>query len=553
MKNIIFALAVTASLSVPVAVLAADSPAPPAAAENPSIAPRQANPVITQALVSDVKIIRPFGSNLFSTQVTSGTKEPNNPNYQIVPGDQVDIEVWGAANYRHTSVVDAQGNIFLPDVGPVKVQGVTQAQLNEVVKQKVGAVYKDNVQIYTNLMGRQPVSVFVTGAVPAPGRYVGTSTDSIIDYIYKAGGIDDERGSYREIKLVRDNLPLQDIDIYQFLINGVLPKMQIREGDTLLVTERGKVVTVDGLVKHPFRFEFKTDEILGSDVATFSSPLVNATHALVEGTRESKPFKQYLTIAGLKTTRLEDGDKVIFSAGTHYEEIAVSISGRHLGPKEMVVPLNAKLVEVLNNVPIDRELANTDAVYLRRKSVAEKQKQAIEESIRRLEETLILARASGVAPAEAQPISSAEVTLVQAFVEKAKFIKPEGRVVVVSRSRGISNITLEEGDEIVIPQKTDLVMVNGEVLMPKAIVWEKGLDADDYIKKAGGFTDRANESKLVIIRPNGETDIGHNVEIYPGDEIMVLPEVKINNLDLAAKVVDVIYKVAVAAVIPFRL
>jgi hypothetical protein len=47
-------------------------------------------------------------------------------------------------------------------------------------------------------------------------------------------------------------------------------------------------------------------------------------------------------------------------------------------------------------------------------------------------------------------------------------------------------VLLEDGDVIMIPEKTSLVMVHGEVLFPNAVSWQDGMDVDDYIKNAVG-------------------------------------------------------------------
>lgn len=520
---------------------------------SPELMPKAEAPVQQPVInVTASKDTQPFGSNLFSAQFPSGSKEPMNPNYQIVPGDQIDIQAWGAVSYNSTTTVDNQGNIFLPEIGPVRVQGVTQSALNDAVKKKVGEVYKDNVQIYTALRGSLPISVFVTGAVKAPGRYVGTSTDSVIDYIYKAGGIDEERGSYRSIAVIRNNEKVQSFDIYDFLMSGNMPKFQIREGDTVLVTERGYTVTVKGSVKSPYKFEFKDAAIKGADIIKYASPHPQSTNVQISGTRNGKPYRSYLTIEQFNVASLQEGDRVEFVAGTHEDKIAVTISGRHMGVKGMVVPLDAKLLEVLNNIPVDNNLSNVNAVYIKRRSVAEKQKQAIKDSLNRLQETILLARASGATASGADAVSATEATILNNFMEKAKQAEPEGKV-VVTNDKGIMNIALEDGDEIIIPPRTDLVMVDGEVLIPKAIVWTKGDSLKDYVNKAGGYNDRANRSDLVVLKANGETVLGTSADIEPGDQIIVMPEIKINSLELASKVVDIVYKVAVATAIPFTL
>lgn len=501
------------------------------------------------------EFVPPFGHNIFSGAAGFAAseeerKESINPNYRIVPGDELDVKIWGAQNVESSTMVDGQGNIFLPDIGPVPVQGVKQTNLNNVVQRHVNKVFKENVQVYTNLKSALPVSVFVTGAVAYPGRYTGISTDSIIDFLSMAGGIDHERGSYRSIKIMRNNKEVEEFDIYDFLLAGKLPNTQLREGDALLVSERGTAVVAYGDVRNPFRFEFKNNPAAGYELLKYASPNPSATHVTVEGVRNAQPFKAYLSLQQLSTVGLVDGDEIKFQAGTHANTIKVSIKGEHLGHKAMVIAKNAGLKEVLNNIEVDPNVSNVKSIYLQRRSVALKQKESIDKSLRRLQESLLLARSSGVSNVE--PVSEGEIQLLESFVQTANAVFPEGRVVVTDEN-GIKDIPLEDRDQIIIPRITNLVMVSGEVMMPKAIVWEGGDDVIDYIEKSGGFTDRANETKIVVIRQNGATETGFSPDIYPGDEIIVLPEVKVNNLDLAVKVMDIMYKAVLAVAVPLQI
>ena len=496
--------------------------------------------------------IPPFGASLFSRDPNGqeGRKSGLNPNYRVAPGDEIDVRIWGAKDFEQTTTVDSQGNIFLPEVGPVPVKGVAQENLNNVVKNRVNRVFKDNVQIYTNLRTSLPVSVFVTGAVANPGRHSGISTDSVIDFLALAGGIEPNRGSYRKIDIIRNNQKIGTADLYEFLLEGKTPEVQLRDGDTILVHEKGISVAAGGDVKNQFQFEFNTDWTYGAYLSNLASPTSSATHIVVEGIREGKPYQTYMKTSEFGDFALHDGDKVIYQAGLHGDVIQVSIVGDHEGNKTMVVPKNAGLKEILNHIQVDPAVSDVRSIFVRRRSVAFKQKEAIEESLRRLQESLILARASGTT--EKAAISDAEVTLLQEFVKRAKQITPQGKVVVAG-SQGVGDVPLENGDQIVVPKITNVVMVNGEILMPKAIIWEKGESVMDYIQKSGGFSEQANESQIVIVRLNGETEIGRGTEIHPGDEIIVLPEVKINSLELAGRIVDIIFKIATSAAIPFAL
>jgi len=330
-----------------------------------------------------------------------------------------------------------------------------------------------------------------------------------------------------------------------------LPEIALEDGDIILVTERGMQVSSEGEVMNEYKFEFKQDSIKGAEFKQYASAKPGATHAVISGIRDGKPIKKYIKSTEFDSFTLLNGDEVVFEAGEHADKIRVTIKGLHNGNKTMVLPLDAKLSEVLNNVPVDKNVSDIDSVYIKRKSVAVKQKAAIKDSVSRLQETLVLARASG--STDKSPVGEGEIRLLESIATKAELVEPEGKVVVKNKDGHSSALLLEDEDEIVIPQKTNLVMVNGEIIMPKAIMWEDGMSLSSYIEKAGGFSDNANEDDIIVVRANGETVLGNNVSLRPGDEIMVMPEIKLNNLELASKVAEILYKVAIAAAIPFRL
>lgn len=151
----------------------------------------------------DVELLPPFGANLFTGGFRGTMADGLNRDYRIKPGDQVTLRAWGAVEFDRVVPVDAQGNIFLPSIGPLAVQGMSHGQLDARVREAIQSVYPENVQVYTNLQGVQPVGIYVTGYVHSPGRYAGTPSDSILYFLDQAGGIDNALGSYRSIDLMR--------------------------------------------------------------------------------------------------------------------------------------------------------------------------------------------------------------------------------------------------------------------------------------------------------------------------------------------------------------
>ncbi|EFG1825633.1 polysialic acid transporter, partial [Escherichia coli] len=109
---------------------------------------------------------RMFGAQLFNgTSADSGATVGFNPDYILNPGDSIQVRLWGAFTFDGALQVDPKGNIFLPNVGPVKVAGVSNSQLNALVTSKVKEVYQSNVNVYASLLQAQPVKVYVTGFV----------------------------------------------------------------------------------------------------------------------------------------------------------------------------------------------------------------------------------------------------------------------------------------------------------------------------------------------------------------------------------------------------
>ena len=133
-------------------------------------------------------ILLPFGSNLFTGNFAAERDDGVNPDYVVASGDRIVVQTWGAVVLNETLIVDGQGNIFLPEVGPVPVEGRRNAELTGIVKTALQRVYRSNFGVYTNLLSPQPVSVYVTGFVNNPGRYAGLPTDSVLYFLDRADG-----------------------------------------------------------------------------------------------------------------------------------------------------------------------------------------------------------------------------------------------------------------------------------------------------------------------------------------------------------------------------
>ncbi|MCA8866590.1 polysaccharide export protein [Halomonas sp. SBBP1] len=490
----------------------------------------------------DPDVLPPFGANLFSGGFRGAMGDGLNPDYRIKPGDQVTVRAWGAFELDRVLPVDAQGNIFIPGSGPLNVEGQNSQEVDASVRQAITSVYPDNVEVYTNLQGVQPVAVYVTGYVENPGRYAGTPNDSLLYFLDQSGGIDQDLGSYRQIRVVRDGRDVATVDLYDFLINGNIPRPQFKDGDTIVVEERGPAIAVGGDVHREYRYEMTGTTLSGAELVNLARLRSGVSHVLLRGDRESGPIAQYFPIDMFYGQTIRSGDDVQFSADKRSETIVVEVEGSYYGPSRYALPRDARLSELLDAIAVPENMTAVESISLRRESVKEQQEQSLEDSLRRLETTYL--GASSSTNEEAQ-IRVQEAELIQNFIQRAGELEPSGRLVVAYNDR-ISDIRLQDGDVVTIPEVSDSMLISGEVLVPQAAVYRPGMNVIDYIESAGGFTERADDDHILVVRQNGAVENARNVNLRPGDEILVMPAPPTHNLQLASTITQILYQVAVA-------
>ncbi|RUR57989.1 polysaccharide biosynthesis/export family protein [Vreelandella populi] len=490
----------------------------------------------------DPDMLPPFGANLFTGGFRGAMGDGLNSDYQVKPGDQVTVRAWGAFEFDRVLPVDAQGNIFIPGSGPLNIEGQNSQQVDNSVRRAITSVYPDNVEVYTNLQGVQPVAVFVTGYVENPGRYAGTPNDSLLYFLDQAGGIDQDLGSYRQIRVLRNSQTVATVDLYDFLINGSIARPQFQDGDTIVVEERGPAIAVGGDVHREHRYELVGNQLSGAELVNLARLKSGVSHVLLRGSREEGPIAQYYPLDMFYGQTIRSGDEVLFSADKRSETIVVEVEGSYYGPSRYALPRDARLSELLDAIAVPERMTAVESISLQRESVKEQQRQSMEDSLRRLETTYLSAPSS--TNEEAQ-VRAQEAELIQDFVARARELEPSGRMVVAYDGR-ISDIRLQDGDVITIPEISDSMLISGEVLVPQAAVYRPGMNVIDYIESAGGFTNRADDDHILIVRQNGAVENARKVNLRPGDEVLVMPAAPTHNLQLAATLTQILYQVAVA-------
>jgi protein involved in polysaccharide export with SLBB domain len=512
--------------------------APPATAKPGAVQPGAVQFDYSVNLSTDV-----FGANLFTGAFAASAASIFNPDHVIAIGDQLQVRLWGAFQFESLLTVDAQGNIFLPQVGPVNVAGIPNKGLQQRLEEALRRTFKSNVHSYISLAAAQPVRVFVTGFVYRPGMYQGTSTDSVLRYLDQAGGIDTERGSFLDVRVLRGSLVRGEFNLYEFLIGGRLPGVQLGDGDVVVVQPRKSVFKVGGLAENAKRFEFSGQAIEIPQLVTLARPLPTATHVRVTRMSGIVRNTEYYSLTDARAVRLDNGDEVVFTADNRPGTISVRVEGEHVSPQEYVLPYGARFGDLIKKIEFT-DRSDSLNLQLFRLTVKERQREMLQASLKTLETAVLTAR-SGTS--EEARLRADEAQLMLQWVERARRLEPLGQVVIAQASDR-DHLLLENGDIVRVPIKNGLVLVHGEVLFPNAVAFDNRYGVEDYIKRAGGYTQNADTSRIVVAHRDGSFDeVSNGARIVPGDDILVLPKVDSKPRQFWKDIVQIIFQIALAA------
>lgn len=484
-----------------------------------------------------------FGASLFSGSFAVGGATQFNPDYMVAVGDRIQIRLWGGYTFDGILTVDPQGNLFVPQLGPVKLLGVRNRDLQRTLETAMRQVFRANVNGYASLAAAQPVRIYVGGFVNRPGMYNGTSMDSLLNYLDQAGGIDVDRGSFLDVQVKRGQQVRATVNLYDFLLQGSIPQIQLSDGDVIFIAPRQNTVRVTGLAANAKRFEFAGADLSIDELARLAKPAASATHVRVIRNTGTVRNTDYYPLSAAREVRVANGDDVEFTADKKPGTITVRVEGEHQGQQEFVLPYGSRIGALLGQVRMT-PLSDAASIQLYRVSVRERQRAMLQTSMRSLESAVLTAR-SGTS--DEAVLRKQESDLILQWVERARKIEPSGQVQIASNAAR-DELLLENGDVLRIPTRDGLVLVSGEVLFPNAVAFDGALKVRDYIARAGGYTQNAENSRVVIAHRDGSFEEGSpDTRLRAGDEVLVLPKVDVKSRQIFKDMTQIIYQIAVAA------
>jgi len=235
-------------------------PTPQAATKDYSVEEAFAQFSVLQSVKSR---LQQFGYDFFDTQATTFAPVPDapvGPDYVIGPLDSLSIHIWNvpeqSLNRSYIVPVERDGTIVIPQFGTIPVGGLTFSQAEKAITNRLSAHLK-RFEVHVAMARLRTLKVFVVGEVVRPGAYEVSSLATISNALYAACG-PARSGSLRQIKLVRDNQVVADVDFYQFLMAGDRRHdARLQAGDVIVVPPLGPIAAVSGAVKRAAIYELK--------------------------------------------------------------------------------------------------------------------------------------------------------------------------------------------------------------------------------------------------------------------------------------------------------
>lgn len=213
-------------------------------------------------------VLRQFGYDLFrsSSPFAPSTAMPVGPDYQLGPGDELRISVWGKLNADHTILIDRDGKVIVPTLGVFHIAGLTFAEARSFIEKEFARYYMaSEVKINISVGALRSMRVFVVGKASKPGSYVVSSMSTLINALFAADG-PAKSGSLRDIQVKRNGKTVVNFDLYDFLLKGDKTKdIRLQPEDVVFIPPVGPLVAVAGFLKTPDIYELK-DETAVQDV-----------------------------------------------------------------------------------------------------------------------------------------------------------------------------------------------------------------------------------------------------------------------------------------------
>lgn len=415
------------------------------------------------AVPDTTKSLKVFGASIFDNADLSF--EPNlniatPQGYIIGVGDQLLIDIYGVSDNTKKLKVTAEGDLRFPNLGPIKVAGLTVEEARLKMKKALTKIYpgiaNGSVSVQISVGQIRSIQVSLIGEIKYPGNYDVSSLSTIMNALYTSGG-PNAIGSFRNIELVRNGKSITVFDLYDFLLKSDLTKnFLLQDGDVIRVNPYQTRVALKGAVKKPALFDVKPNET-ATDILNYAGGFADIGYKeMIRVIRFGVRSRELITVkaADLMKFKLVSGDTLIVDTISNLFDNRVTIDGAVYHPGAYGIAQMPNLKDLLEAAKPQADAYTSRAI------------------VRRLKPDL-----------------------------SAEFINFNISDVL----SGKTNIPLVREDSIQIYHINELrekffITVNGEVNKPGTYDYYENMSVQDLVLMAKGYKDGASLQKIEISR-----------------------------------------------------
>ena len=454
----------------------------------------------------DIKKSKVFGFDFFQNPKISFAPNVNMPtpeNYIVGTGDELIIDVWGAAENSFSQKIDNQGNINLNMIGKIRVGGLNfnevKTKINSALRQiysGISASEGSYNKVYTSVsIGNvRTVKVNIIGEVQVPGTYSLNALSTLLNALYACGG-PTETGSFRDIQLIRNGNKIATFDVYNFLLKGSQEgNLNLNDQDIIIVPPYKNQVEVKGNVKREGFYEIKDNENLATLIDFFGGFKANAykDNLVIERIVGAKREVKEVSYSQANTFIMKSGDKLTVQKLSDIYHNKISIGGAVYQPGNYAYTEGMSALDLIN-------------------------------------------RAAGV--------------LDQAHLERGLLFRTTTRVDKQTLNFSVKdlldkkiNLALQANDSLFIFSNDNIknkqfVRIEGAVKNPRSIPFMEGLKAEDLIIMAGGFIEGADASTIHLSRQVNDENFKTISEVQ---HISLSPDLKVSSGSVTLQPNDII-------------
>lgn len=445
----------------------------------------------------------------------------------------------------------------------------------------------DTIRVFSRFDFEPAPTVSVGGEVRLPGTYRTSGQASLRDAVYLAGGLS-PNASVDNAQLFRINpdgtSKIFSVNLREALEGNSADNILLQPRDRLLIHRNAlsvdaSTVAITGEVAKPGRYPYtgnmRAEDLIraaGGLKRSADTDLADLTrYAAAGGPAQQLQISLTSILNGNPTedVPLRGGDVLAIRQVPGWKDIGASIkvSGEVTHPSTYGIQPGERLSSVLERAGGYTKNAYPYGALLMRRDVREVQLKSQMDLISRIKSEKVLLKSLPENDADQKNAKLTAISQTDSTLNELLTREPAGRVVVhiqkdINQWKNTpADITVRDGDVVVIPKNPNTVLITGQVFNPTAVSQQGSRSAKWYLSQAGGLTPMADRKAVFVIRADGSVIAAKNnnsgwwsgdplgASLRPGDTIVVperAPKVGGPNFTTVLQAAQLVTSVALA-------